>query len=58
MAANIIRAEAGLTVYVIGKSKAIANAGPMPGKTPTNVPRIVPSKPNIKLLRVRAPTKP
>jgi hypothetical protein len=58
MAANIIRAEAGLTVYVIGKSKAIAKAGPMPGRTPTSVPRTVPSNPNIRLLRVRAPAKP
>jgi hypothetical protein len=58
MAANMINAEAGLTVYVIGKSKAIASAGPIPGKTPTNVPRIVPSRPNIKFVRVKAPAKP
>ena len=54
----MINAEAGLTVYVIGKSNAIANAGPIPGKTPTSVPSMVPSKPNNKFVRVSAPAKP
>lgn len=38
MEANMMSAEAGLTVYVIGNRSAIANAGPIPGSTPTRVP--------------------
>jgi hypothetical protein len=53
-----MRADAGLTVYVIGSRSAMASAGPMPGRTPTRVPRKVPSKPKPKLLRVRALAKP
>jgi hypothetical protein len=58
MAANMINADAGLTVYVIGRSKAIARAGPIPGSTPTSVPRKVPSKPKPKLLKVSALANP
>jgi hypothetical protein len=58
IAANIISADAGLTVYVIGSNNAIASAGPMPGSTPTSVPRNVPSKPKPRLLSVSALAKP
>ena len=54
----MINAEAGLTEYVIGRSKAIAKAGPIPGRTPTKVPRIVPINPNIRLFSVNALAKP
>ena len=43
---------------VIGSNKPIASAGPIPGSTPTSVPKKVPSKPNIKFVSVSAPTKP
>jgi hypothetical protein len=58
MAANIIRADDGATVYVIGSKSAIARAGPIPGRTPTSVPSKVPRRPKPKLVRVRALTKP
>jgi hypothetical protein len=51
-------ADAGLTVYVIGSKSAIARAGPIPGRTPTRVPRKVPSNPKPRLLRVRALANP
>jgi hypothetical protein len=53
MAANIINAEVGFTVNVIGSNKPIARAGPIPGSTPTSVPRKVPKRPNIKLVGVK-----
>ena len=53
-----MRAEAGLTVYVIGNKSAIASAGPIPGRTPTRVPRKVPSNPKPRLVRVSALAKP
>lgn len=43
---------------VTGRSKAIASAGPMPGSTPTRVPRNVPIKPYIKLVAVNAVANP
>jgi hypothetical protein len=52
MAANIINAEVGLTVKVIGSNKPIAKAGPIPGSTPTSVPKKVPKRPNIKFVGV------
>jgi hypothetical protein len=58
MAANIINADVGFTVIVIGNKRPIASAGPIPGKTPTRVPRKVPSRPNIKLVGVKAVWKP
>ena len=45
-------------MYVIGKSSAIASAGPIPGRTPTSVPRKVPRSPNIKFDSVNALAKP
>jgi hypothetical protein len=53
-----MRADAGLTVYVIGSKRAMANAGPIPGRTPTRVPRNVPRSPKPRLLRVSALAKP
>ena len=47
-----------LTVKQIGSKSPIASAGPIPGKTPTSVPRNVPSKPNIKFVAVKAVWKP
>jgi hypothetical protein len=58
MAANIINAEVGLTVKHTGSSKPIASAGPIPGNTPTRVPRKVPRRPNIKFVGVKAVWKP
>jgi hypothetical protein len=54
----MISADAGETVNVIGSSKAIASAGPIPGRTPTKVPRNVPSNPNPILTGVIAAIKP
>ena len=58
MAANIIKADDGATVYVIGSRSAIASAGPIPGRTPTSVPSKVPRSPKPKFVRVRALAKP
>ena len=58
MDANIISAEVGSIDAVTGNKSAIANAGPMPGNTPTKVPRNVPSSPYIKLVSVRAVANP
>ena len=44
----MMSAEVGLAESVTGSSKAMANAGPIPGKTPTSVPKNVPSKPYIR----------
>ena len=43
---------------VTGSSKAIASAGPIPGRTPTKVPRKVPINPYIKFVAVKAVAKP
>ena len=51
-------AEVGLTVKQTGSSKPIARAGPIPGNTPTRVPRNVPRSPNIKFVGVKAVWKP
>jgi hypothetical protein len=51
-------ADAGSTDIVIGRRRAIASAGPMPGRTPTRVPRKVPARPYIKLVAVKAVAKP
>jgi hypothetical protein len=51
-------AEAGGTEMVIGRSSAIASAGPIPGRTPTKVPRNVPARPYIRFVSVNAVAKP
>jgi hypothetical protein len=40
-----MRADVGSTESVTGRRSAIARAGPIPGRTPTRVPRKVPSNP-------------
>ncbi len=54
----MIKACAGATVKVIGKSKAMASAGPMPGKTPTKVPNKVPRSPKKIFIGVIAEANP
>jgi hypothetical protein len=44
MPASMIRDVAGLSAKVMGKSMAIVAVGPMPGRTPINVPRSTPKK--------------
>ena len=58
MAANMINAEVGFTVKVIGSNKPIASAGPIPGSTPTSVPKKVPKRPNIRFVGVKTVWKP
>jgi hypothetical protein len=58
MEANIMSADAGATDIVIGRRSAMAKAGPMPGNTPTKVPKNVPARPYIKLVAVKAVAKP
>jgi hypothetical protein len=50
----MIMAEAGLIPKVIGKSIAIAPAGPIPGRTPMSVPKRTPIKQYNKLARENA----
>jgi hypothetical protein len=50
MPANIIIAETGGMWNVTGKSKEIAPAGPIPGRTPTNVPIRTPIKQYRRLI--------
>jgi hypothetical protein len=40
----MMNAETGLALKVEGRRRAIAAAGPRPGKTPTNVPIKTPKK--------------
>lgn len=58
MDANIIIAAVGSIDAVTGNKSAIASAGPMPGNTPTKVPRKVPISPYIKFVKVRAVANP
>jgi hypothetical protein len=53
-----MRADVGFTDNVTGSSKAIARAGPIPGKTPTRVPKNVPSNPYMRFCADRALEKP
>ncbi len=46
------------TLAVIGSSMATATAGPMPGSTPTAVPRAQPSSAHSRLIGVAAVAKP
>ncbi len=39
----MMKAAVGSKFRVIGSSSAIVTAGPMPGSTPTSVPRVTPS---------------
>src|SRR5690349_20352959 len=42
MPANMLMEPAGSSLKVIGRSRATVSAGPMPGRTPTAVPRRTP----------------
>src|SRR5687768_4037953 len=58
MPANMMNALAGGTVNVIGSSSATVIAGPMPGSTPTRVPRVTPMSAYMRLTGVSAAAKP
>src|SRR5512137_1195947 len=47
-----------LSLNVIGRSMAMAPTGPMPGNTPTSVPRTEPTKQKKRFSGVRAMEKP
>lgn len=51
-------AEVGDSIVVSGMSMAIADDGPMPGKTPTKVPIRHPKKAQNKLVGPKADEKP
>ena len=54
----MMSAEVGFTVNVIGSNKPMASAGPIPGSTPTSVPKKVPNKPNMRFVGVKTVWKP
>ena len=58
MPASMMRAVAGSSANVDGRSSAIAPTGPMPGRTPTMVPTSTPTKQASRLAGVRAMPKP
>jgi hypothetical protein len=54
MAASIIMAGVGGKKEVSGNKMAIPEVGPIPGRTPTRVPRIEPMSANRRFVGVRA----
>src|SRR4030095_3678743 len=54
MPANMMSAPVGSSLIVNGISMATVSAGPTPGSTPINVPRVTPRKPQSKLNGVSA----
>src|SRR6476661_1039569 len=58
MPANRISAPVGSRVNVIGSSSATVSAGPMPGSTPTRVPRVTPISARNRLVGVNASLNP
>ena len=54
MAASIMIAGVGGRTVVKGRSMAIPAAGPIPGRTPTNVPRMEPIRAKNKYSQDRA----
>src|SRR6476469_5410555 len=58
MPANMMNAAVGSSVYVIGSSRATVIAGPMPGSTPTAVPRVTPTSAYSRYRGCRAVAKP
>ena len=44
MPESMMMAEIGLSAKVAGKSNAIVAVGPIPGRTPTRVPMLTPTK--------------
>src|SRR3954465_5374027 len=53
-----MKAPVALTLKVIGNRSAMVSAGPIPGSTPTAVPRKQPSSAQPRLASVSAPAKP
>src|SRR4029453_470013 len=58
MPANMMKALVASIPYVSGSSRATAMAGPMPGRTPTAVPKRTPTKANSRFMGVAAVAKP
>src|SRR5918993_2229432 len=58
MPANMMIEPAGSSLNVIGSSRATVSAGPMPGSTPTAVPRRTPMRANIKFAGWMATARP
>ena len=54
----MMKAEAGLTCAVTGRSRAMVRAGPMPGRTPTAVPRPQPMKAQNRFIGCKATANP
>jgi hypothetical protein len=54
MPESIMMAVAGGREKVTGSRRAIAPAGPIPGRTPTSVPTKQPTQQNITFIGVRA----
>src|SRR5690349_20416311 len=50
MPANMMMEPAGSSLKVIGRSSATVRAGPMPGSTPTAVPRRTPMSANSRFI--------
>src|SRR5215218_188089 len=50
MPANMMIEPAGSSLKVIGRSSATVSAGPMPGRTPTAVPRSTPITANSRFI--------
>ena len=53
-----MKADTGPTDTVTGSSKAMVRAGPIPGRIPMAVPNTDPTKAHIKLVGVKATSKP
>src|SRR5919112_2748794 len=58
MPASMITDVTGSKPKVIGRSMAMAAVGPMPGSTPTEVPRATPSRQKSRFVGVKAVSKP
>src|SRR5918998_6335020 len=58
MPANMMSDPAGSILNVTGRSRATVRAGPMPGRTPTAVPRKTPIRANRSFVGSKATRKP
>src|SRR5688572_3633451 len=58
MPANMMNALVGSRLKVTGRSTATVSAGPMPGSTPTAVPRVTPTRAHPRCGSVSAPANP
>ena len=54
----MMKAASGVSVLVTGRSSAMVSAGPMPGRMPTSVPSVTPTKAQPRLASVSAVEKP